>query len=621
MADKDFGKGIKAVQQRVKALREQASHVSPEEDIALSEAIEQLQTALEELMVAEEELRQQNEELAAARNELENQKNRYQDLFDFAPDAYIVTDREGTIREANRASSLTFNVPAQFLVGKPLPAFVAEENRKIFRSGLNKLSTLDYTCEMELRMCPRDSKPFDASLKVVPIRDNKGETIGLRWLIRDITERKKEEKSIRALNDELEARVLERTAEIEFANRAKEELLAQAQKAQREAESANRSKDEFLALISHEIRTPLNAVIGWVQILRKKQNNPEMVARAGEIIERNAQAQAQIINDLLEISSMIAGKLRLEFKCINLASVIQSALDAVQPSAEAKKINLQVESDQEVGPVSGDPNRLQQVVWNLLANSIKFTPEGGSVEVALRQTESHACITVTDMGKGISPDFLPYIFDRFRQADATPRRKYGGLGIGLAIVRYLVEMHGGAVSAASAGEGKGTTFTVTLPLAGDASASEVSAEVNAPAQPSLNPDDRPFKGLKVLVVDDESDARQFLKMDLEHLGAKVAPAGSCSEALAMLNPPDTSDRPDILIADLAMPGEDGFDLIRKVRLQDKEREARLPAIAVTAYAGAKENKRALAQGFDLHISKPVSLRELIAAIARLTGRA
>ena len=388
-----------------------------------------------------------------------------------------------------------------------------------------------------------------------------------------------------------------------------------------EAEDANRTKDEFLATLSHELRTPLTSILGWARMLSSAQLSEADTKRALETIERNAKAQSQLIEDILDMSRVITGKLRLEVQPVNLASVIESALNAVLPAADAKGIRLQRLLDTGASMVSGDPARLQQIIWNLLSNAIKFTPKDGRVQVKLERVNSHVEITVTDNGQGISPDILPYIFERFRQADSSTTRAHGGLGLGLAIVRHLVEMHGGTVRAESRGEGQGATFTINLPLvvvrAFDVRRASDAERVHPTASADV-PFDCPSEldGLRLLVVDDEADTRTLLKAVLENCGASVITVASAGEALAALK----ETRPDVLISDLGMPEEDGYTLIKKVRALSAEDGGHTPSAALTAYARVEDRMKVLRAGFQIHIPKPVEPAELITVVANLAGR-
>jgi PAS domain S-box-containing protein len=391
-----------------------------------------------------------------------------------------------------------------------------------------------------------------------------------------------------------------------------------------EAQEANRLKDEFLATMSHELRTPLTAILGWAHLLRATNLDPESAANALEIIERNARSQVRLIDDLLDLSRIITGKLRLDVQPIALASVVEAAADSVRPTAETRGIRLQVLLDPQAGPVSGDPERLQQVIWNLLSNAIKFTPKGGRVQVRLERVNSHVEITVSDTGQGISAEFLPHVFDRFRQADATNTRAHGGLGLGLAIVHQLVELHGGLVQVTSPGAGQGTTFRVILPLTvihqreksreGFPQDTSVEQRVHPRAGDAVAFDcPAALSGLRVLVVDDEKDARNLIQAVLQQCNAVVLTASSASEGLDVLQ----RLQPDILISDIGMPEEDGYSLIKKVRALPSQQGGRIPAVALTAYARAEDRIKALASGFQMHAPKPIEPAELAAIVASL----
>lgn len=402
------------------------------------------------------------------------------------------------------------------------------------------------------------------------------------------------------------------------AEEERERLLQSEQIARQEAEQANRLKDEFLATISHELRTPLNAILGWSQMLQNSLLDEAGVKRALETIERNAHMQNQLIGDLLDVSRIITGKLRLDVRAVDLSGVIMRAVDAVSPAAEAKNIRLQTLLDPQAVPISGDPERLQQVVWNLLSNAIKFTPKNGHVQVRLERVNSHVEIVVSDTGAGIEPTFLPFVFERFRQSDGSTTRRYGGLGLGLAIVRQLVDIHGGTVSVNSAGAGQGSTFIVTLPLLPVRRDPQSEVPRAHPTAQNSSALDCPHElsGLRILLVDDETDSRDLLNFVLESCGAEVKTAGSTAEAMQLIGRKSF----DIIISDIGMPVEDGYALISKIRDLPTEQGGNVPAIALTAYARAEDRVRALRSGFQLHIAKPVESTELIAAVANLAGR-
>ncbi|MCU0681797.1 MAG: response regulator [Polyangiaceae bacterium] len=388
-------------------------------------------------------------------------------------------------------------------------------------------------------------------------------------------------------------------------------LFALAARERERAETANRAKDEFLAAVSHELRTPLNAMLGWAHMLRAGALDERNRARALDVIERNARVQNQLIEDLLDISRIISGKLRLRVGPVDLRSVIEAALDAVRPAAEAKALALSAEIDPDAGPVAGDADRLQQVIWNLLSNAVKFTPEGGRVRASARREGGQIELRVEDTGGGIAPDFLPYVFERFRQAEGGATRGRAGLGLGLAIVKNLVEMHGGTVTADSEGEGKGAVFTVRIPLAGHRPGRAPDPVPNAAPQPAPAMYAPPeLEGLRVLVVDDEPDARDLMQSILEHCKMIVETASGADEAFDRF----AASRPDMLISDVAMPGGDGYGLVRRLRALPPEQGGRTPAVAVTAYARSEDRTRALLAGYNYHLPKPIDPSELVAVV-------
>ncbi|MGI9065809.1 MAG: hybrid sensor histidine kinase/response regulator [Pyrinomonadaceae bacterium] len=407
-------------------------------------------------------------------------------------------------------------------------------------------------------------------------------------------------------------------AEVKERQQAEERLrlaLVGEQMARAEAETANRMKDEFLATVSHELRTPLNAIIGWSHLLRGGSLDKATASRALETIDRNAKVQAQLIEDILDVSRMITGKLRLNNEPVDIASVINAAIDSVQLAVDSKDIELEVTLDPSARHTLGDSSRLQQVVWNLLSNAIKFTPSGGRIEVKVKRAGRNLKIRVSDSGQGIGPDFLPFIFERFRQADGTTTRQHGGLGLGLAIVRHLVELHGGTITAESAGEGRGSTFIIKLPLAPSPQRNRESRKTTGSLQekkdsnahfssPSLD-------DVQVLLVDDDPDTLQILSLMLVESKANVQTAGSVSEALEVLE----WYTPDVVVSDLAMPGEDGYSLIAKIRASENGKQ--ILTVALTSYVRVEDRARALSAGFSMFVPKPVEPNELITAIANL----
>jgi PAS domain S-box-containing protein len=394
-------------------------------------------------------------------------------------------------------------------------------------------------------------------------------------------------------------------------------LLESAMAAQAEADRANGLKDEFLAILSHELRTPLTSILGWSNLLAAGNLDAAASKRALETIVRNARAQRQLIDDLLDISRIITGKLRLDVQPIELAPMIEAVVDGVRPAADARSIHLRTTLDTHLSPISGDPDRLRQIIWNLLTNAIKFTPEGGRVEVGLKCTRSHVEVTISDTGQGIAPEFLPHVFERFSQSDSSSTRRHGGLGLGLSIVRQLVELHGGTVTATSTGVGEGTTFKVIFPSMSvrpelrDAEMPPPLTGSNplANRQPSLN-------DLRVLIVEDAPDARELVAAMLEGCGAEVVAVGSAGEALEEME----RQRFDVLISDIGMPLMDGYALIEKVRRLPLERGGGIPAIALTAYAGVEDRMRMLSAGYQSHLPKPVEPIELTTVVADLAAR-
>ncbi len=438
----------------------------------------------------------------------------------------------------------------------------------------------------------RGEVPFTGTLGLreydyifAPVLDRDGEVEAVVGTTRDVTHRRQEEAE-------------------------REQLLARERAARNEAERAGRVKDEFLATLSHELRTPLNAVLGWAQILSRRTPNPETLARGMAVIERNALVQSQLIADMLDMSSIISGKMRLDVQEVELPLVIESALDAVRPAAQARGVTLDTELQYDAGPVNVDPARLQQVVWNLLSNAVKFTPRGGRVVVRLARVASHVEIAVQDTGKGIPGTFLPHVFERFRQADSSASRDHGGLGLGLAIVKQLVELHGGNVGVTSAGEGLGSTFTVALPLAAvhrGHGAQKPPADAATGAPPTRAPPD--LNGVRVLVVDDDPDARDLLQRLLEDCAAKVVLAGSAQDALGVM----TDGGVDVIVSDIGMPGCDGYEFMTELR----KRGVGVPSAALTAFARPEDRTRALSAGYQAHLVKPVEPDDLLATVASL----
>ena len=397
-------------------------------------------------------------------------------------------------------------------------------------------------------------------------------------------------------------------------------LFDEQQVAREAAEHAGRMKDEFLTTLSHELRTPLNAILGWATVLASRPSDETKMRQGLATIQRNAQAQTKIIDDLLDMSAIISGKVRLDVQRTNLMDVLLASVEAIRPAAEGKGVRLHTVLDPAVGPLFGDPSRLQQIFWNPLTNAMKFTPRGGRVEVILRRVDSQIEATVADTGEGIRPEFVPYVFDRFRQADASTTRRHGGLGLGLALVKQLVELHGGTVRVHSPGVGQGSSFTVAFPIAilhRDAPPDPKHADSRTDSLVSSAPEEHvSLRGLQVIVVDDEVDARHLVEHVLRESGAIVRGASSAAETLQALE----TDWPDVLISDIGMPGEDGHSLIAKIRALEAQGRSRTPAVALTAYARTEDRVKSLRAGFDMHVVKPIQPTELLMVVASLVRR-
>ncbi len=401
-------------------------------------------------------------------------------------------------------------------------------------------------------------------------------------------------------------------SELQRSEEARGQLLLRAERARAEAEAANRIKDEFLATLSHELRTPLTSLLGWSSVLREAKRDEKVLNQGLEAIDRNARVQAQLIDDLLDVSRIVSGKLNLDVRPLDISSVTRAAINVVRPAADAKGIQLDYRAQPGLGAISADSARLQQIIWNLLSNAVKFTPHGGQISVRLEQDGSDARISIKDTGQGIDPEFLPRVFDRFRQADSSTTRSFGGLGLGLAIVRHLVELHGGTVSAHSDGKNKGATFSATFPLIterAEAVAIGQSGEMNGSDHHSLD-------GLRVLLVDDEPEAREIISTVIMRTGAEVKTCKTADEALSKL----AEWKPDVILSDIAMPDEDGYSFINKVRSLPREKGGETPAAALTAYARDVDRRQALAAGYQMHIAKPIGAGQLVTMIARLAGR-
>lgn len=537
-------------------------------------------------------IERQAEKLAAMNAQIGESEERFRCLSSCSPIGIFLSDIEGKCTYSNpRYQSITGIELAETLGYGWLQSLHPDDKERVSSQWRNTtISQQEYADEF--RFQTREGNTRWVHLRSSPMLSDRGTPIGFVGTVEDITGRKQAEEARAAMLRE--------------------------QVARQQAEAANRMKDEFLATLSHELRTPLNSILGWARLLRTRNFDVETTAKALETIERNSKLQAQLIEDILDVSRIVRGKLRLTLCPVNLASAIEAAIDAVTPQAEAKKVHLQTELDPSISQIIGDPNRLQQIVWNLLTNAIKFTPEGGKVEVKLQSAGAWAEIKVMDTGIGINREFLPYVFDRFRQADGKTTRAYGGLGLGLAIVRHLVELHGGSVKAESAGEGMGATFTVKLPLKIENSKLKecLSSKLKIQTSKLLHSPIPALKGLRVLVVNDDSEVRELVSVVLEESGAKVTAVASTEEAIKMLQQLPV----DISIVDIDMPREDGYSPIRQIGKMNATLGKLMPVLALTAYAREEDRQNSLEAGFQAYLSKPVDANALILAVATLAGR-
>jgi PAS domain S-box-containing protein len=515
-------------------------------------------------------------------------ESRFRALLESAPDGIIITDRDGRISIVNRQAEVLFGYEREDLIGRSIEVLLPERARDGHAAHRAKYLAAPAVRPMGrgLALSGRrnDGSEFPAEISLSPLETEEG--LLITAVVRDVTERRL-----------AEAQHLE---------------LVRAQAARAEAETANRAKDQFLATLSHELRTPLNSVCGWAKLLRAGTLDSATAARGLEVIERNSRAQGQMIDDLLDVSRITAGKLELDMRLVDAHGVMEAALDVVAPAAAAKSLRVESALDRHAGTIVGDAERLQQVVWNLLSNSVKFTPRGGRIDVRLRRAGSHVEIEVADTGEGIAPSVLPFIFDRYRQG---ARGRRGGLGIGLSLVRHLVQLHGGEVHAHSNGPGLGAVFLVRLPA--------TTAEFAEPDTPATMPTSeppvphRPLSGLRLLVVEDDQDSLEFFRTLLGGQGAAVATATSAKDALASI----ARELPDVVLSDIEMPDGDGYELVRALRAAPYARRRDLPIVAVTAYGRLEDRIRLLSAGFNMHLTKPVDPSELVAVILNLARRA
>ncbi|MFB3818964.1 MAG: PAS domain S-box protein [Candidatus Methylomirabilales bacterium] len=506
-------------------------------------------------------------------------------IVDSSDDAIISKNLDGIIQTWNRGAERIFGYTAAEAIGRPIAMLIPPERPDEEPGILARIRRGERVDHYETVRIRKDGRRIDISVTISPIREANGRIVGASKIARDISDRKQ-------------------------AEREREELLACAEAARAEAEAANRAKDQFLTTLSHELRSPLNAVLGWAHVLRARRPADPTLQRAIDAIIRNAEQQKQLINDLLDLSSIAAGKLRLRVRPLDPAELLAAAVESIRPAAEAKGLRLVTNVPAAVDPVAGDPDRLQQVFRNLLANAVKFTPAGGHIEVGLEQAAAEAVVAIRDSGVGIAPDVLPHVFERFRQGDASMTRRHSGLGLGLALVRQLVELHGGSVHAASPGVDQGATFTVRLP------ALAVPLRAAGPEAARSDEDAARCSGLRVLVVDDEPDALGLLTALLGAGGAVVVGARSAEEGFRLFQ----RERPAVLVSDLAMPDADGYSLVRRIRALRPEEGGQVPAVALTAHVSAAIQAEAIQAGFDVYLTKPVDGDELVAAVARLAKR-
>jgi PAS domain S-box-containing protein len=522
-------------------------------------------------------------------HELERSEVRYRRLFEAAHDGILIlTPETGKITEVNPFMLELLEYPRDHFIGKEMWEIGIFRDKAASQKAMQELRDKGSIRFEDLPL--QDRNGHRHPVEIVANIYQEGTEQVIQCNIRDISDR------------------------VRF-DREREALLANEQASRMEAESANRSKDLFLATLSHEVRTPLNAILGWATILREGHCDEAETKEGMEVIERNCRAQAQLIDDVLDVSRIVSGKLELNIQTCELTEIIKAAIDVVRPAADTKDIKLEVALDPDASHVACDANRMQQVIWNLLTNAVKFTPAGRTVRISLSRDRSTAKIQVIDQGQGIIPTFLPYVFDRFRQADSSTQRKFGGLGLGLSIVKHIVEIHGGTVRAESGGDGLGATFTINLPVR--AVQTDEEKFRNEMASKNIVPADLiPIRldGLRVMVVDDEADARRILVKVLGEAGAIVTPMASVNEALERLAEAD----PQVLLSDIAMPDQDGYELIRQIRANYNAKD--LPAIALTAFAHKEDRLRALLAGFQMHMPKPIDPHDLLAVIASLAGR-
>lgn len=511
---------------------------------------------------------------------LQQTDNMLRAVVNASPIAIITLNADGRVMTWNPAAKEIYGWDAEEIIDQQLPVISLDE-QEIFERNFHSALHDQIVNNLEMQHHTKKGTAINISISLAPLHNAQNQPYAVVVTAIDITKRK-----------QIEA---ERFS-----------LLQREQAARAHAEAASRLKDEFLAVLSHELRTPLNAILGWIKLLRKGHLEQATVNRALEVIDRNTAFQVQMIEELLDLSRIIQGKLKLEIHPVNLASIVEATAETLRPAAEAKSVKVQLSlDDSNLSMIPGNANRLQQVCWNLLSNAIKFTPSGGQVTVRLQKVDAYAQLQVADTGIGISADFLPHVFEYFRQADASTTRSTGGLGLGLTISRHLVEMHGGTINAASLGEGQGAIFTVMLPLQ---STQPKIEQAQAPLDSASE-----LLGIKAIVVDDQVDTRELIVFVLEQQGAKVVSASSVSEALEKL----TQYKPDILITDISMPNQDGYTLLQKARNLLQKQGSDVPALAITAYAREEDRQQAISAGFQMHLAKPIDPLELVKAVVKI----